>query len=119
MIRRLAPVLCFFVATTLAAAAADAGGKWQGQIDTPDGPITVVYNFILNGEDVTGTATGPEGELALDNGRIDGDILTFTLTLKDGALILHEATVAEDQMAMTVRGPWGEVSFNLDRVKGE
>jgi len=121
MIRRLALalVLCLFVATTLAAAAAGAGGKWQGQIDTPDGPITVVYNFILNGEEVTGTATGPEGDLALDNGRIDGDILTFTLTLNDGALILHEATVAEDHMAMIIRGPWGEVNFNLNRVKEE
>lgn len=119
MIRRLALVLPFVLAAAGAALAADASGKWQGQIDTPDGPLPLAYAFQVNGEEVTGTATGPEGELPIANGKMEGDILTFTVTLADGALVMHEATVSEDTMAMTVRGPWGEVYFDLQRVKDE
>lgn len=119
MIRRLALVLSLAVAAGGTLAAADAGGKWQGDIDTPDGPIAVVYAFAVDGGDLTGTATGPHGEMAIENGKVDGDVLTFTLTMGDGSLIMHEATVSEDQMAMTARGPWGEVSFDLRRVKDE
>jgi len=119
MTRRLALVLSFAAAAGATLLAADAAGKWRGIIDTPDGPITVVYALAVDGGGVTGTATGPQGEHPIENGKIDGDVVSFTLTLSDGALVMHEGTVSEDQMSMIIRGPWGEVSFNLERMKEE
>jgi hypothetical protein len=119
MFRRLALVPCLVLAAVATALAADASGRWQGQIDTPDGALPLSYTFAVDGEALAGTATGPEGERPIENGKIDGDMLTFTVTLSDGAVAFHEATVSEDTMAVTVRGPWGEAAFNLERVKTE
>ncbi|HXE80572.1 MAG TPA: hypothetical protein VNK41_07460 [Vicinamibacterales bacterium] len=116
MIRRLALALSFIAAAGTAAVAADIGGRWQGTVDTPNGPVEVVYNFAVDGEQLTGTAIGPEGEVAIENGKISGDVVTFSITMHDGALVTHEGTLAGEQIAMTVRGPWGEFTFNVQRA---
>jgi hypothetical protein len=119
MIRRLSVAFAFVIAASTLAFASDVTGIWNGAVDTPEGPVPLSYTFAVDGEQVTGTATGPEGEIPIENGKIDGDLLTFTVTLKDGGLVVHEGTVTGDTMTVRAQGPWGEVSFNLQRAGNE
>ena len=65
--------------------AADIDGKWTGTIDGGGGPMQVVYNFKADGATLTGTTIGPDGmEVKLSDGKIDGNNISFNLTLDFG-----------------------------------
>ena len=77
-------------ALLLAASPAFAGGnvdgKWTGSLDTPNGPVQVSFLFKTDGTTLTGTTTGPDGNpLALKNGKIDGDKISFSFDISFGA----------------------------------
>ena len=65
--------------------AADIDGKWTGTIDGGGGPMQLVYNFKADGATLTGSTTGPDGmEVKLSDGKIDGNNISFNLTLDFG-----------------------------------
>jgi hypothetical protein len=65
--------------------AADIDGKWVGSIDTPNGAMAVTYTFKADGDKLTGAAEGPDGsQLAFTDGKIDGNKLSFNLSLDLG-----------------------------------
>jgi hypothetical protein len=73
---------CCFLACL--AAIADFSGSWAGILTTENGdkyPLT--YNFKIDGEKLTGTVQTLKGELPVDDGKINGDKFTFTVTLGD------------------------------------
>ena len=81
-IRALALVL-LLAATP--AFAADVDGKWSGSIDTPNGPVQVVYTFKADGATLSGSTTGPDGAaVALKNGKVDGDKISFSMDISMG-----------------------------------
>jgi hypothetical protein len=60
-------------------------GKWTGTIDGGGGPTQLVYNFKADGATLTGFTTGPDGmEVKLSDGKIDGNNISFNLTLGFG-----------------------------------
>lgn len=66
-------VICFAII-------ADMTGKWTGSIKTSDGnefPLT--YVFKVDGDKLTGTATSPQGDIAISNGKVTGTDFSFTL----------------------------------------
>ena len=66
--------------------AADVDGKWSGSLDTPNGPVQVSFLFRADGSTLTGTTTGPDGNsVALKNGKIDGDKISFSFDVSFGA----------------------------------
>jgi hypothetical protein len=70
---------------TTSAFAADIDGKWSGSIDSPNGAMTVTYTFKADGKTLTGSTAAPDGSaLAIKDGKIDGNKLSFTLTLDFG-----------------------------------
>ena len=72
-----------FLAATLSAA--DVGGKWTGDVNTPDGQtISLIFNFKLDGDKVTGSVTGPTGDIDISDGKMDGDTLQFGLSVDAG-----------------------------------
>lgn len=85
-------------------AATDVTGTWTGSLTAPDGttfPLTFV--FKQDGAKVTGTVQGPQGDpLAIDNGKIDGEKLTFTVSF-NGMTITHECAVNGDEMKMSTK----------------
>ncbi len=82
-IRMLAPVLLLAAS---AAFAADVDGKWSGSLDTPNGPVQVSFLFKADGTTLTGTTTGPDGNsIALKNGKVDGDKISFSFDVSFGA----------------------------------
>lgn len=68
------------VAVCLAAAIADMTGKWTGSLVAPDGnTYPLNYTFKVDGTTLTGTGSTPEGEVAIANGKVDGDTFSFTI----------------------------------------
>jgi hypothetical protein len=66
--------------------AADVEGTWAGSIDSPNGAIAVSYTFKAQGDALTGSTSGPDGTpIAIANGKIQGNKLSFTLSLDFGA----------------------------------
>lgn len=65
--------------------AADIDGKWTGSLDSPNGPVMLSYTFKAEGAVLTGSTTGPDGTpLPIKDGKITGNMLSFTLTMDFG-----------------------------------
>ena len=88
------------------ARAADVDGKWSGSLDTPMGAVEVGFNFKADGTKLSGSTTGPDGsELAIKDGKIDGDKITFVVSLDFGGMALdlnYSGVVKPDQIAFTL-----------------
>jgi hypothetical protein len=66
--------------------AGDVDGKWKGSIDTPNGAVELNYTFKSEGQTLTGFTTGPDGsEIPIKDGKVDGQMVSFSLTLDFGA----------------------------------
>jgi hypothetical protein len=110
--KRLSKVIVPLVATLalmLAAAparAADVDGKWTGSLDTPMGAVQVGFNFKADGATLTGTTTGPDGsEIAIKNGKVDGDKITFLVSIDFGGMSLdlnYTGVVKKDSVELTL-----------------
>ncbi|MBX5463640.1 MAG: hypothetical protein IRZ28_21455 [Steroidobacteraceae bacterium] len=78
-------VLALLLASLPAFATQGLDGKWTGSIDTPNGPVQLTYEFKSNGKTFTGSTVGPDGmPIPLENGKIDGNTISFSLTLNFG-----------------------------------
>jgi len=61
------------------AAGPDVSGKWKAEFTTPDGtPRVNTFNFKVNGAVLTGTVAGTQDETPIQNGKINGDDISFT-----------------------------------------
>ena len=88
------------------ARAADVDGKWTGSLDTPMGAVTVGFNFKADGPMLTGTTTGPDGsEIAIKNGKIEGDKISFLVSIDFGGMSLdlnYTGVVKKDSVELTL-----------------
>jgi hypothetical protein len=90
--------------------AADVDGKWAGTISTPGGDFPVAFEFKADGATLTGTTQSPDGmSINIKDGKIDGDKVTFGVTLDFGGMALDIAysgvvTPAEMKMKADVAG---------------
>ena len=114
----------FLVASSPAAAQAITG-TWELSWETPQGARTTTFTFAQSGMEVTGTALMGRGdmvrEVAIQNGMLHGDQLTFTLTLGMGERSMSQtfaATVKGDTMEGKVTTMRGEMPFTGARKKG-
>ena len=112
--------LCLVVMAIIAAAVGDAqdiSGKWKGQMQSPNGPMDLVFNFKATGDSLTGTVEGPMGELPIINGRVDGKTFFFQVNAGEMA-ISHQCTAMGDSISMKIPGmPGGEaMELILKRV---
>jgi opacity protein-like surface antigen len=88
------------------ARAADVDGKWTGSLDTPMGAVEVGFNLKADGTTLSGTTTGPDGsEIAIKNGKIEGDKISFLVSIDFGGMALdlnYTGVVMADQIAFTL-----------------
>jgi hypothetical protein len=65
--------------------AADASGKWSGQVPGRNGQMREV-TFVLkaSGESLTGTMSGRNGDVPIADGKVSGDDISFSVTLDFG-----------------------------------
>ena len=100
--------------------AADVTGAWKGEVKGPDGnSLQLTFNFKQDGAKLTGTITGPGGDLDITDGKIDGDKISFKVAV-NGVTIQHEGVISADQIKLTTKA--SDPSFaggdmTLTRVK--
>ena len=96
-------LVCGFL-ICLAAVVADLSGKWTGTLKTPDGnEFPLSYTLKLDGGKLTGMASSPQGDVAIGDGKVDGDTFTFTVPV-NGADIKHTGKyyAAADSVGMDI-----------------
>jgi hypothetical protein len=100
----LCAVLLLAISARPVFAATDATGTWTAQMSSPDGDsFTLTFVFKQDGARLTGTVQGPQGDpLAIDNGKVDGDKLSFTVSF-NGTTIAHEGTISGDEIKLTTK----------------
>jgi len=107
--------------TAAPARAADVDGKWMGALDTPMGTVNVNFNFKAEGPALTGTMSGPDGgDIAIKNGKIDGDRISFVVSLDFGGMAFdlnYTGVVKPDQVALTIDIMGMQMSFTVMKAK--
>ena len=90
MTKRVCTLLLGVVLLAAPAMAADADGTWTGSLDTPMGVVPITFEFKVEGDKLTGTMIGMDGmELPIVNGKIDGDKISYTVTIDFGGMMLE------------------------------
>ena len=112
---------CFFVVSLFAVSigfAQDINGKWKGQMESPNGPMELVFNFTTAGDTLTGTVESPMGELPFSKGKISGKTFSFDVTAGNDMVIHHDCTAMGDSISMKVPAMMGgeDMQLMLKRV---
>lgn len=98
--------------------AADATGKWIGKMETPNGSRDVTMTFKAEGEKLTGTVSGRSGDTPIENGKIAGDDISFTVTRKFNDMefkIDYKGKVSADSIQLKFSVMDNDVSLTLKR----
>jgi len=91
--------------------AADIDGKWTGEIVGQS--MEIAFTFKAEGTTLTGVHIVNGQETPIKDGKIDGNNISFTVTLDLGGetKIPHKGTISGDQIKMTyeMMGQPGEI----------
>jgi len=72
---------CFFFGS---ATIENLSGKWTGQLKMDSGDdYTLLYNFKIEGDEITGTAKTPKGNLPINDGKVTGDTFSFNVLINN------------------------------------
>lgn len=97
--------LAFFSLFASTVAAQGAAGKWNATIEGPQGAFSMIFEFMVDGNKLTGTMSNDfMGSTAISDGTINGDDLAFKLSFDtpNGAMTInYKARVNGDEMAIT------------------
>jgi hypothetical protein len=91
-----------WVALALTAAAADVTGKWRAEFTTPDGTQRVNnFEFKQEGAKLTGTVAGTQDQTPIQNGKVEGDDISFTADRPFGKFS-YKGKVSGNEMKLKV-----------------
>jgi len=111
-LRTLSFAGAFVLAATLVAQAADITGKWTAQVAGRDGQTREqTFTFKVEGEKLTGTASGMGGDQPITDGTVKGDAVAFTVVANfqgNEVKLLYKGTVTG-----------GEIKFTRQREGGD
>jgi hypothetical protein len=69
--------------SALSALAADIAGTWKATAEGPNGSMEHTFVFQVDGNKLTGeTTSSMMGKSTIADGKVDGDNLSFTITVK-------------------------------------
>jgi hypothetical protein len=100
-----------FLLLTSFALAAEIDGKWSGEL-TGAG-MQIEFKFKAEGKTLTGFHIMNGTETAITEGKIEGDKISFKVTLEGMGAFEHKGTISGDQIKMTYdngSGMTGEIS---------
>jgi hypothetical protein len=96
-----------------------ADGTWNTTMNTPMGAQNGTMTLATDGGSLTGKLSGPQGELDLQDGTVDGNSLTWKadITTPMAMTLEFQATVDGDNMSGNVKlGAFGNASFTAERA---
>jgi hypothetical protein len=113
MTKRTFLVVTLVLALSAIALAADVTGKWIAQVPGRDGQTREqTFNLKAAGEKLTGTVTaGQGGEVAIAEGRVSGDTISFKVTREMGGNTVtwtYTGTVAGTEIKFKREGGQGQ-----------
>jgi hypothetical protein len=95
----------------------DVTGTWTAEFTTPRGDTREsTFVFEVAGEELTGTVSGPRGETPIEDGKVEGESITFTVTRDFGRgdmKFLYEGTLSADEIEMTVTIEGRDRTFDM------
>ncbi len=103
--------------------AADVNGKWLAEFSTPDGQTRQnTFTFQASGETLTGTVATTRGENKIEEGKIVGDDISFSVTRNfngNDMKFVYKGKVAGDEIKFNVSVADGERTYDMTakRVK--
>jgi hypothetical protein len=109
--------------TTATALAADFTGTWTGAMAGGNGGFQLSFTFKQDGDKLTGTVQAAQGDpVAISEGKIDGDKISFKVVIQGGTTIMHEGTInaAGDEIKLTSKSDQGQFpggEMTLKRAK--
>jgi hypothetical protein len=117
-------VLAFGAQSAAAQNSGQIAGKWTLTVETPQGAQNVEMNLKVDGQKITGSVQGPQGEQEL-SGTAEGSTIKLTSTLDFGGnqfSISYSATIDNDTMKGSIGFggggiPGGEIPFTGKRSK--
>jgi hypothetical protein len=115
---------CIVLSGISIAYAADPTGKWVAQVSARDGQTReVTITLKAEGEKLTGTISGRQGDTPISDGQIKGDDLSFTVTQSrqgNEVKVNYKGKVSGDEIKFTRTFGGGNrppVEFTAKRAK--
>jgi hypothetical protein len=96
-----------------------ADGSWNTTMNTPMGAQNATLTLVSDGNALTGNMSGPQGEMELEDGAIDGDTLTWkaSITTPMAMTLEFTASVSGDEISGSVKlGAFGDATFSGTRA---
>jgi hypothetical protein len=95
-----------------------ADGTWNISVTTPMGAQQSTLVLSTNGASLEGTATGPQGTVPIEEGKVDGDNLSWSITAQQMAMkISFTATINGDSISgQADLGSFGQATFEGTRA---
>lgn len=121
--RMMAAVAVAVAILAVVVQAADVTGKWTGAVPTRDGGTREsTFNFKQDGEKLTGTMTGPQGDIELKDGAVKGDDISFNVALSfngNDVKLIYKGKVAGEEIKLTRtrEGADQKQEFTIKRAK--
>ncbi len=119
---RIRPLVCIaaVLSFVVVASAAAVDGKWKAEFETPDGQTrTNTFTFKAEGEKLTGSVTGQAGEAPIQNGKVSGDGISFSVVRNFGGqevTIQYKGKISGDTIQFTVDFGGGGFEITAKRI---
>ena len=103
--------------------AADVSGKWTAQVPGRDGQTReTTFVFKVDGEKLSGTVSGRQGDTPFSDGTVKGDEISFVVTMSFGGndiKMTYKGKISGDEIKMTRTREGGDQSqeFTAKRAK--
>jgi hypothetical protein len=96
-----------------------ADGTWNTTMNTPMGAQKGTLTLTSSGSELTGKLKGPQGEIAIQDGKVDGDNVSWKASITSPMAMTLEfsAKVEGDAINGNVKlGAFGNASFTGTRA---
>ena len=97
------------VSSLIAAPAADITGKWTAETfmsaSGDSTPMPTTFTFAVSGDSLTGTVSSAAGTFDIEDGKIDGDAITFTIQVTGGSpfKMFYDGRVVDEGLDFIVK----------------
>jgi hypothetical protein len=119
--KRLLLLITLVALGAVASFAADVAGTWRATAEGQNGTMERTFVFHVDGTKLTGETTSTMlGKSTIENGKVDGDAVSFTIKAKfqDNEMELaYKGKVSGDEITLTVEVMGNTVEWHGKRVK--
>lgn len=110
--------MAVFVLATTVTFASKVEGKWTATIDTDNGEMTFIAEYVVKDGKITGTLSSDMGSVEIETGTVEGDEFEYSFYI-DYNKLTHKGKLVDGKLKMKSSGDYGDSEFVMTRVKKE